>query len=298
MKYILYIITGLFFVNIYSQEADTFKVLTYNIWNGFDFGKDTMRLKNFQTWMKQQDVDVAALQELCSYTDQRLQEEAKQWGHNYTLLLKNTGYSVGITSKYPIELKERILKDLHHGALHCKIQDVDYIIVHLNPENIAKRRNEMKVLFRKIEDILKTTDKLIVLGDFNSNSPFDQHLYDLNGELIKRMEKEDNKKTGLNGNLDNGQLDYSVISGFLSMNLYDVLLPYSQALEQRISFPTPALIPRYFETESQVDSCGERIDYMLVSRALYINSLVAQALNGVDNDLLSDHYPVMAQFRK
>lgn len=67
--------------SIQSGEIDkterNFKVITYNIWNGFDWGKDTVRRANLQLWMQNQMPDVVALQELCNYTPEKLDEDAK-----------------------------------------------------------------------------------------------------------------------------------------------------------------------------------------------------------------------------
>ena len=155
--------------NGFSQEGQRLKVITYNIWNGFDWGKDTGRAAKFQEWMKMQDVDVAALQELCDYNEERLSREALQWGHEHTALLKTRGYSVGLTSKFPIEIRERIIQGLHHGALHARINGVDFIVVHLHPGSIKRRREEVKLLSEKVKSILKTNEKLIVLGDFQAH---------------------------------------------------------------------------------------------------------------------------------
>ena len=91
------------------KETKTLKVITYNIWNGFDWGKDVDRKEKLVTWVKAQNPDVMALQELCGYTQEQLLIDAKKWGHNYAQILKTTGYSVGITSKEPIEVKEKII---------------------------------------------------------------------------------------------------------------------------------------------------------------------------------------------
>ncbi len=58
--------------------------------------------------MKQQNPNIVGLQELCKYSPEKLKEDAKNWGHNYSVLLKESSYSVGITSKFPVEIKEKI----------------------------------------------------------------------------------------------------------------------------------------------------------------------------------------------
>lgn len=279
----------------FSQDS-TFKVITYNIWNGFDWGNDTLRRVELQNWVHSQKPDVIALQELCGYNQKKLEEDARSWGHNYSILLKESGYSVGITSKYPIKLKEKIFGKLHHGALHCKINGIDFLVVHLHPGSIMRRREELKILQSKLEEISSGTNNYMVLGDFNAHSPFDQHLYDPNGTLLTRLKKVNEGKK-LSGNIDNGELDYAVISGFLSLPLYDVVKNYTSTLAERGSFPGRVLGSVNNETTEQLISRLERIDYILVSSEWATCCINARVCNGKENWFLSDHYPVVAEFR-
>ena len=59
----------------------------------------------------------------------RLRKEASSWGHSYAATLKEDGYIVGLTSKYPIEVVERLLADMHHGLLHCRTAGIDCFVV-------------------------------------------------------------------------------------------------------------------------------------------------------------------------
>jgi endonuclease/exonuclease/phosphatase family metal-dependent hydrolase len=290
----------LFLVSLSSflqgQEKDTFRIISYNIWNGFDWGKDTARAQAFQEWMRSVDCDVAAFQELCGYNDRRLQEEAAQWGHPHTVLLKKTGYSVGLSSRYPIELLEKIRDGLHHGALHCRTRGLDFLVVHLHPGSVERRREEMGILLKKIGEIMHNTDKLIVLGDFNAHSPYDAHLYEPKGALLSHLRKNNKEKPGLTGNLAYNDLDYSVMSGFLSIPLCDAVRPFTNSMEERGSFPAMALGRVNEETTIQLESRMERIDYIMVSEPLLPACVDARVLNGKENWYLSDHYPVLADF--
>ncbi|MEN8203225.1 MAG: endonuclease/exonuclease/phosphatase family protein [Bacteroidota bacterium] len=279
-----------------AQHGDTLRIITYNIWNGFDWGKDTLRASSFQEWMKTMDSDVAALQELCAYNETKLQQEADRWGHSYAVLLKKSGYSVGLTSRYPIELIEKIFEGMHHGALHCRTAGIDFLVVHLHPGSIKKRRKEMQILLKKIAEIRKSGDRFVVLGDFNAHSPFDAHLYDPEGPLLTRMREKGQNKADLTGNLVNNNLDYAVLSGFLSFPLHDVLLPHSTTLWERGSFPGRVLGPLNGESSEQLDARMERIDYILVSESMAPDCVNAKICNGADNWDLSDHYPVIADF--
>ena len=292
---LLLIITLLPFSLMSQSHGSDFKIITYNIWNGYDWGKDNERRGKVQNWISTQTPDVVALQELCAYTQEKLQEDAKAWGHDYFVLLKTTGYSVGFTSKYPIELKEEIMDGMHHGALHCKTNGIDFLVVHLHPGSITRRREEASIILSKLDAITKFSSKYVVLGDFNAHSPFDADMYDTNGYLLTRL-RESNLGKGLNGNIENGDLDYAVMSKFLSFPLFDVVQKYTAGLMERGSFPGRVLGEVNKEATNQLLSRMERIDYIIVSPWLFKKCEDAQVHNGPENWFLSDHYPVSATF--
>ncbi len=133
-----------------QEKEQPFKVITYNIWNGFDWGKDDARRAELTNWVREQFPTIVGLEELCKYTPEKLQEDAKKWGHEYSVLLKETGYSVGLTSKFPIEVNEKILDGMHHGALHCRTAGIDVFVIHLSPSSYKKRRGEANIILQKM----------------------------------------------------------------------------------------------------------------------------------------------------
>jgi exodeoxyribonuclease III len=85
-KYIAFLISVVILSSFhsiaFSQESkSTLKVMTYNIWNGFEYGKDTDRKEKLISWVKSQNPDVLALQELNDYTQEKLLADAKKWEH-------------------------------------------------------------------------------------------------------------------------------------------------------------------------------------------------------------------------
>lgn len=274
---------------------DTVKVITYNIWNGFDWGSDTLRQRQFRKWMKMQQPTLVALQELCDYTEEKLAEDARSWGHDYAVLLKTNGYSVGLTSSFPIRVKEKIRDGMHHGALHCESAGIDFLVVHLHPGSIQRRREEADILKEKLKDIQSNTSNYMVLGDFNAHSPIDADLYTPDGYFLNRL-LELNKGKGVHGNILMNEPDYSVMATFLAVPLYDVLPRFSSGMQERGSFPGRILGKVTGETVNQLVSRMERIDYILVSPALKKQCVDARVENGFETWFLSDHYPVVARF--
>lgn len=274
---------------------DTLKVITYNIWNGFDWGKDEKRRQRVQEWMRSQSPSITALQELNNYTPAKLKIDAESWGHNYSVLLKTTGYSVGLTSEFPIQEKEKITERLHHGALHVKTAGIDFLVLHLHPGSIKRRREEADKLLVKLEEIKKENPQYMVLGDFNAHSPYDAHLYDPDGYLLNHRRKN-NAGKGMDGNIYMNDLDYSVMTSFLAFPLYDAIQKNTTGMSERGTFPGRVLGPANNESMEQLISRLERIDYILVSPALKEKCVDAKVHNGKDNWFLSDHYPVEATF--
>lgn len=270
------------------------KVITYNIWNGFDFGKDENRRALVTEWIKNQNPEIVGLQELCNYTQEKLHDDAMKWGHNYSVLLKEQGYSVGLTSKFPIELMEKIFEGMHHGAMHCKTNGIDIFIVHFSPSSYKKRQEEAEIILGKLKEIAGKNHKILVLGDFNSHSPFDADYYK-NGVLLGKYLSSENNKND-KGNLASDKLDYSVMSSFLAYPMIDVCQHFTTGIDQRGSFPSLILNQDSKKSEKEFADELERIDYILVSPNLAEKCVMSKVFNGTGNGKLSDHYPVMAVF--
>ena len=273
-----------------KKETSPLRIMTYNIWNGFDWGKDTVRKENTIEWIKSQKPDVLALQELCSYTEKELKEDALKWGHQYVQLLKTEGYPTALTSNRPINLKERIVLPFWHGLLHCETYSIDFYIVHLSPADCDFRLDEARLITERIKK--NKSNPYIILGDFNSLSPFDAVWMEKNTDLKNRSLQ--NKNTEYS-NLRLGEYDYSVISEFLACPAVDVSLGKIE-LQEAYTFPTPALIGKFNQTSQTIVQNRERIDYILASPALAKTCKNVEVFNQEETHLLSDHYPMMAEF--
>ena len=266
-------------------------MITYNIWNGHDWGKDVDRHYKMVSWVKSKKPDVVALQELCGYTEEKLASDAKQWGHHYSIILKTDGYPVGITSSKPLEMKEKARDGLWHGMLHVTTWDVDFFVVHLSPADRDFRFKEAGIILNKIETI--SNKNYIVLGDFNAHSPFDGELDLAFPKLLEKKQKDD-LKSEKHLNLLDGQNDYSVMSKFLSYPLIDVTQRFVKP-EERFTFPGKALIGVGYTAE-ELGQNKRRIDFIMASRSLANKCINAKVFNGEDTAMISDHYPVMAEF--
>lgn len=277
------------------QAQDTrLRVISYNILDGFNGGKDSVRQEKTAAWIKSQNANVVALQELVGYTDQRLRKEAFQWGHKYSVLLKTTGYSVGLTADSPIKIIARKTDGFWHGMLHCRVNNIDYFVVHLSPDDFKIRSNEIDTIASTVKQLLKENKESIVLGDFNAHSPFDSDMDATRKLLLKSYIKSDSSSQKYK-HLDHGYWDYSVFGKLLGIQMTDVCQRFVPALK-RYSYSTPALIPRYRKDMEDVVQKRERLDYILITPGLSLRCVGASIANEEKTSLLSDHYPVIADF--
>ena len=275
-----------------DESASELRIMTYNIWNGFEWGKDTARKKECIAWIGSQKPDVLALQELCGYSEEMLVEDAAKWGHPYVKLLKTEGYPTALTSNRPIDLKARVVEPFWHGLLHCETHGIDFYVVHLSPADCHIRLDEARLINERIRK--DSSDSYIILGDFNALSPFDGTWVEPNTELRNKYRQNTNEE---HSNLRNGEFDYSVISAFLACPAVDVCLGKLN-LRESFTFPTPVLIGKFNQTAETVVQNRVRIDYILASPDLAKTCNQARVFNQEETRLLSDHFPVMAEFNR
>ncbi len=146
----LMLLTSLICFPTYAQtteesKAEKLRIITHNVWYGFT-KKTQPRYANWKRWMKAQAPDVVALQELNTYTEERLRADAASWGHPHSVLLKEDGFPTGITSRYPIHDVKLIRQGFHHGLLRCRIQGVWLYVIHFHPSNFQFRIDEAGML--------------------------------------------------------------------------------------------------------------------------------------------------------
>lgn len=286
MKKTLVLLCSLLFAGHISAQ-DTLKLISHNIWNGFEWGKDTLREQQYIAWIKEQQPDIVAYQELCGYTEDRLQKQAAAYGHPYSALLKTSGYSVGLTSRQPITINARVQGALWHGMLHCTTYGVDFFVLHLSPFDWKYRMKEAELITDYIRN--QNTPLQLVMGDFNAHSPFDADIQSTRKEYVLRMVESDRKSEN-SKNLIDEQLEFGVLSRFLSCPLIDICQRYIPG-ELRYSYPT-----QVFEKKDDPATYRERLDYILASPQMATRCVGADILNQTDTHYLSDHYPVMIRF--
>ncbi|MCX6924569.1 MAG: hypothetical protein NT154_15345, partial [Verrucomicrobia bacterium] len=109
--------------------------------------------------VKEQAPDVLALQGLQNYTAERLSAEAAEWGHGYTIFFAKEGgraSGIGLTSRRPIVLQEKLSQGMSHGLLHGRTYGLDFLTLQLSGDNDEARRAESKQIVFRIHQLAQT----------------------------------------------------------------------------------------------------------------------------------------------
>ena len=275
--------------SIHTAQAEPLRILTYNVLYGFNHGKAP---EIGAKWIAEQKPDIVVLQELNGFKQETLEKIAGNWNHNHSVILKERGFPVGLTANSKITVIEKRLNGMWHGYLHCKVKGMHIFVVHLSPSQHAFRMKEASLLNAKVKPLLDAGESVLLLGDFNCNSPLDQKWLDARPKNEEAIDEKTAKRRA--GNADP---DSAVMSQFLALGLIDLVHAKQPTAElQRGTFAT-RLLPQYRTDEQRKDKTW-RIDYILADSTLAKRCSSARIPRDKEVDLISDHYPVEAVFGK
>ena len=243
------------------------RVLTYNVFVGFK--NDSKRHAKAVKWIAAQHPDVVVLQELNDYTEEKLSQDARAWGHPYAkLCVTQSGYHLGLTSRKPIENVHLIVKrGICHGMIHGQTHGIDFFVLHLAPQSEEARMPETELILTEIRGIQSPERPAILLGDFNSSSPLDAGYF--------RQKPKHQPK-------------FNVMTRYLDSGYVDLVHQHQGVLtEKQASVPTRL---------GRKDDGFWRLDYVLASREFAKRCIAAQVVKDSETHYLSDHYPLIADF--
>ena len=276
----IFLITPLLLV---ANERKSVRVLTYNAWYGFT--KKADRKPEWLRYVRSLQSDIVALQELNGYTEEKLAEDGKFWGHKFTALLKKDGFPTGITSRYPIENLSRVTEGYHHGMLSCKTGGIQVYVIHLHPGHWEIRHQEIDLLLKTLASH-QLNEPVLLIGDFNTFSARDQAHYQQSPDMIPFFRRLDIRWKS-NRNLRNDRLVYSHLQKIERAGYQDVI---AERRERFLgTFPTKLRL-------DEDNGPSRRLDYIFANKVLAEKCIKAQYLINSKTDLLSDHYPAIAEF--
>lgn len=270
---------------IFCLKSQSLRIISYNILEGMKLDTTTGK-KEFVKWIRLNDPDILALQETNKFTQKSLEEMAHQYNHPYAVLLKEVGYPVALTSKYPIVNVEKVLDNMHHGFIRAEVSGYHIIVLHLSPHKYLKRREEINVILSTIASYPQK--KWIIMGDFNSLSCLDSASY-ADGRLLNNI-RDLGKKYSYHDNLAYGiNLDYEVQKRILNYGFLDAL--------KLIHHEFVSSQPTAFSSMNG-ENAPSRIDYIYISMDLRSKVLKADILKDIFTNTYSDHYPVCLEMKK
>ncbi|MDB4438055.1 endonuclease/exonuclease/phosphatase family protein [bacterium] len=270
-------------LSFHAAHAEPLRILTYNVLYGFNHGKAP---ETGAKWIAGQKPDIVALQELNGFKQSSLEQIAKKWNHDHARILKEKGFPVGLTANSEITVIEKRLDGMWHGYLHCKVKDKHLFVVHLSPSRHAFRMKEATLLCAKVKPLLAAGEPVLVLGDFNCNSPLDQKWLAARPKDEEVIDEKTAKRRA--GNADP---DSAVMSQFLDLGLIDLVHAKQPTAELKKGTFATRLLPKYQTDEQRKDKTW-RIDFILADPTLAKRCSSARIPRDKEVDLISDHYPV------
>ncbi|MBN8877661.1 MAG: endonuclease/exonuclease/phosphatase family protein [Sphingobacteriales bacterium] len=258
-------------------------ILSYNVLKGFD--NDSLKKQQFTRWVTQWNTDIIAFEEMNKFTQPSLEIFARGYGHGYATLLKENGFPVAISSKYPITHIRKVTDNMHHGYIYARVLDYHLYVLHLSPFSMEKKIEEINTILADIE-IIPKNEKIILLGDFNARSPQDSSFYDSGkiAELV-RLEQSDPRRH----NLINGRPSFDIIRVVEKAGFSDTYHLLHKETES--SIPTKSHMG-----EDGVNKLA-RIDYIFLNPRLASKCVKAVILKDNVTDTLSDHYPMLVHLK-
>ncbi|MDY3851342.1 MAG: endonuclease/exonuclease/phosphatase family protein [Prevotella sp.] len=264
-----------------EMPAQTFKVLSYNIYKGL-MCDSSVNKQDFAKWVSKQQPDIVALQEVNGFTQAKLSQLAADYGHPYAVLLKEEGYPVALTSRFPIVNVQKVIDNMHHGFILAQVKNYHILVTHLSPHKYKKRGEEVDMLLATVK-ATHPKGKWLMMGDFNAYSPWDKESY--KDGLVRERTRQLEMKYKSHQNLKNGELDFSVIEKVLNGGFCDALKLKNR--DYVSSAPTKVL-----EHSDLHANPTFRIDYIFVSQSLKKDVVQCRIIKDDYTDNHSDHYPV------
>lgn len=288
IKIIAFLFLCLLFISTTTAQEKTLKLISYNVYWGMK-QDSTENKSKFSEWIKKQNPDILALQEMNGFSQQNLQKFASSYGHPYAIIVKepasdgSISFPVAITSKYPIINVQRVVDNIIHGLIVAEIEGHYFLITHFHPFSAEARGNEIDLVLSYAKS--QPQAKWLLMGDLNSVSPLDKSEYD-NGLVLNHI-REDVKKKPHNKNLINNELDYSVQQKVLDRGFVDALKIFQPSFIA--TAPT-----KLFYDQSKFPL---RYDYLYISENMKQDVVKCEVIKDDFTDVYSDHYPVLLIYK-
>ncbi|MEN0050035.1 MAG: hypothetical protein AAF806_23430 [Bacteroidota bacterium] len=249
------------------------KIMTYNVEEGL--GKKTEAL---QTWMQEQEIDIAAFQE-ANVDEEAIKKIAKKWKHKHTALVSIGGKNLLLTSKYPIQLGTA------DGYLMATVNDLKIYVAQVNKDSLHIQQALVDQIAASMQKQANVGAKVVFLGHVEGYAKSDSSAYTqrfrqvpirdrANRAIIKQISSYSKRK------------NYQLLKAFTEKEFYDPIAAVRTEGKVEYTYPSKKMedIPEYR---------SYRVDYILLSPNLKNSAKEAKVIRDKFTDKFSTHYPVV-----
>ena len=260
-----------------NAQQKKLRVLSYNVLKGLQ--GDVKNMNRFSSWVKKKSPDIICYQEMNGFTQKSLENFAIGYGHPYAMIAKESGYSVAITSRFPIVNAQKVLENMWHGYLYANINGLHVFAIHLSPFLYQKRLYEIRQILAQAA-LLPKASPVLIAGDFNSYQARDSGYYSEKALLTQQSREQKNAEIR---NLNAGKFDYSVTNEGATAGFKDAVSLFSKQFD--FSMPTKKYDAAFKDKI--------RIDYIWLNKSLQRKATAASVVYDDDTADMSDHYPIL-----
>ncbi len=267
-----------------SFAQQKIKILSYNVLYGL---KDSANTENYKQFVNSLDPDIVATQEMNGWTQKTLEGLARTYNHPYALQSKEDGFPVSLSSKTPLTNFKKVTENMWHAYIYAKVKGIHIFVIHFSPFSYAKRLEEVDNILAQVKE-LPQDEPILIMGDFNSLSGADQAQY--GEEVLASMKKSEEQHAHIR-NLNNGQIDYSVLARLEQAGFKDSY--YLMHKEFTSSLPT------FKDGNGKIKASNtgipKRIDFLWCNpiAAKYVTK--SEVVKDELSHYISDHYPVYVE---
>lgn len=283
MKYLLILLLSLGSLALYGQEK--IKILSYNVLYGLK--EDSVNIERYVSLINDLQPDIVATQEMNGWKQKTLEDLAKRYGHPYALQSKEEGFPVALTAKTPLVNFKKVTENMWHSYIYAKVRGIHIFVIHFSPFSFQKRLEEVTNIIAQAKEI-PANEPILIMGDFNAVSASDSLQY--GPDMLKSMQTSEKKHDHIR-NLNNGKIDYSVLSKLEDAGFIDSY----KLLNTTFTGSMPTYKDGNGNIKETASGTPKRIDFVWcnATAAKYVTKSVV--LKNESTDIISDHYPMYVE---
>lgn len=271
-----------------AQAQQRIKILSYNVLYGLK--EDSVNIDRYHKLIAKLDPDIVATQEMNGFTQKSLEKLANSYGHPYALQSKEEGFPTALSSKTPMVHARKVTENMWHSYIYAKVEGLHIFVIHFSPFSYRKRQEEVANILAQTREI-PAGEPVLIMGDFNSLSPEDKAQY--GDKILKPMLASEEKNDHIR-NLNQGQIDYSVVGALLDAGFKDSFYLGNDTFD--------GTVPTFKDGNGKIKSSNagvqKRIDYIFCNEAAARRVVSSKIIKDDLTHYISDHYPMYIEIER